>query len=219
MMKSVNVTGDTVDLEFDHAHAWHRHGPDDFAGSVAAGQQTSVRILPVNVYGNSETATSWNVALGVQAAVDGGATVLNMSMAGTHRWRGAGRHHPAGNRQGVLIFAAAGNQPVTTPNYPAAIARSQCRDGARQLRASSPRTPTMAVLWTWLCPEPVWCTWADQPWLVQGHVARHRLRHRRGGWHQGAPIAPRGQISRAPWSRNLPCRKKATDLPSGKSKI
>jgi thermitase len=85
------------------------------------GASSSVRILPVNVYGSGESATTWNVALGVQAAVDGGATVLNMSLAGTSDDAVLDNIIQQAIAKGVVIFAAAGNQPVSTPNYPAAI--------------------------------------------------------------------------------------------------
>jgi thermitase len=121
MMKSVNVTGDTVDL----SSTTPTHGTAMAQRILQAiAQQSShsaARILPVNVYGNGETATSWNVALGVQAAVDGGATVLNMSMAGTTDGAVLDDIIQQAIAKGILIFAAAGNQPVTTPNYPAAL--------------------------------------------------------------------------------------------------
>lgn len=121
LMPSVNVTGDPVDLSSTtptHATA--------MAQTIlrAVSQQSSsssVRILPVNVYGTGETATTWNVALGVQAAVDGGATVLNMSMAGTSDSPVLDDIIQQALAKGIVIFAAAGNQPVSTPNYPAAI--------------------------------------------------------------------------------------------------
>ena len=43
---------------------------------------TSVQILPVNIYGSGESTTSWIVALGIQKAVDNGATILNLSLGG-----------------------------------------------------------------------------------------------------------------------------------------
>jgi hypothetical protein len=85
------------------------------------GSSSSVRILPVDVYGASETTTSWNVALGVQAAVDGGATVLNMSLGGTTDSAILDNIIQQALAKGVVVFAAAGNQPVSTPTYPAAI--------------------------------------------------------------------------------------------------
>lgn len=121
VMKGLNVTGDTPTLSTTtptHATAMAQ----GILGAVAQQSTHSpVRILPVNVYGNSETTTSWNVALGVQAAVDGGATVLNMSLAGTTDEAVLNDIIQQAIAKGVVIFAAAGNQPVNTPNYPAAI--------------------------------------------------------------------------------------------------
>jgi hypothetical protein len=74
----------------------------------------------VDGYGGNETATSWNVALGVQAAVDGGATVLNLSLGGTTDSAILNDVIQQALAKGIVVFAAAGNQPVSTPTYPAA---------------------------------------------------------------------------------------------------
>ena len=87
----------------------------------AGGGSSSVRIVGVDVYGANETTTSWNVALGVQAAVDNGATVLNMSLGGTGDSTVLDSIIQQALAKGVAVFAAAGNQPVNTPTYPAAI--------------------------------------------------------------------------------------------------
>jgi hypothetical protein len=89
--------------------------------SQASGGSSSVRILPVNVYGTSETTTSWNVALGVQAAVNNGATILNLSLGGSSDSSVLDSVIQQALADGVVIFAAAGNTPVNTPTYPAAI--------------------------------------------------------------------------------------------------
>lgn len=89
--------------------------------SQAAGGHSSVRILPVNVYESGDTTTSWDVALGVQAAVDNGATVLNMSLGSADNSAVLADVIQQALAQGVVVFAAAGNTPVATPTYPAAM--------------------------------------------------------------------------------------------------
>lgn len=89
--------------------------------SQASGGHTGSKILPVNVFDSSETATTWNVALGVQAAVDNGATVLNMSLGGSSDSSILNSVIQQAVADGIIIFAAAGNTPVNTPTYPAAI--------------------------------------------------------------------------------------------------
>jgi hypothetical protein len=91
------------------------------AVSQASGGSSSVRILPVDVYGTTETTTSWNVALGIQAAVDNGATILNLSLGGSSDSSVLDSVIQQALASGVVIFAAAGNTPVNTPTYPAAL--------------------------------------------------------------------------------------------------
>jgi hypothetical protein len=91
------------------------------AVSQASGGSSSVRILPVDVYGTGETTTSWNVALGVQAAVNNGATILNLSLGGSNDSSVLESVIQQAVADGIVIFAAAGNTPVNTPTYPAAI--------------------------------------------------------------------------------------------------
>jgi hypothetical protein len=87
----------------------------------ATGGHSSVKILPVDVYESGDTTTSWDVALGVQAAVNNGATVLNMSLGSADNSAVLDDVIQQALAQGVVIFAAAGNTPVATPTYPAAL--------------------------------------------------------------------------------------------------
>jgi hypothetical protein len=89
------------------------YGPQESGGS-------SVRILPVDVYGNNADTTTFDVAKGVYAAIAGGATVINLSLGGDGDSQFlAGLIHAA-HQQGILFFGAAGNQPTTDPTFPAA---------------------------------------------------------------------------------------------------
>jgi hypothetical protein len=81
---------------------------------------SSVRILPIDVYGANPTTTTFDVGRGIYAAAQAGPAILNLSL-------GTDSNSPFLHRliqdisgQGVLVIAAAGNLPVTTPVYPAA---------------------------------------------------------------------------------------------------
>jgi thermitase len=87
---------------------------------AAGGGSTSARILPVDVYGSNPTATSWDVALGVQAAVNNGATILNMSLGSSGDSSVLDSVIQQTIADGIPVFAAAGNDGVATPEYPAA---------------------------------------------------------------------------------------------------
>ena len=82
---------------------------------------SSVQIQPVDVYGGQPTTTSWYVALGIQSAVDSGANVLNMSLGSdgdSSVLDGVVKLALADN---IVMFGAAGNEPVSTPTFPGAI--------------------------------------------------------------------------------------------------
>ncbi|MGH7950885.1 MAG: S8 family serine peptidase, partial [Limisphaerales bacterium] len=91
------------------------------AVSQSSGGHTSARVIAVNVYGASETTTTWNVALGIQAAVNNGANVLNLSLGSSGDSLILDSILRDAIADGILVFAAAGNTPVNTPTYPAAL--------------------------------------------------------------------------------------------------
>lgn len=88
--------------------------------SGKTGGTTSVKILPVDVYGPNETTSTFDVANGIYQAVNGGANVINLSLGGGGDAPFLETLIQNAESQGVVFFAAAGNQPVTTPFYPAA---------------------------------------------------------------------------------------------------
>jgi hypothetical protein len=90
------------------------------AVAQAGGGNSSVRILSVDIYGSDATTTSWSVALGIKAAVDNGATVLNLSLGGPGDSAVLDSVIQQAVAAGIPVYAAAGNQPVSTPTYPAA---------------------------------------------------------------------------------------------------
>jgi Subtilase family len=88
-------------------------------GKVTGGS-TSVKILPVDIYGNGESTTTFDVANGVVKAVNGGANVISLSLGSDGDSPFLHNILTQVSDRGIPIFAAAGNQPVTTPTYPAA---------------------------------------------------------------------------------------------------
>ena len=119
LLKAISITGDASVNSADPTHATSM-AETILRAMAAQGGGTSAQILPVDVYGSSETATTWNVALGVQAAVNNGATVLNLSLGGTTDSAILSDVIQQAIAKGIVVFAAAGNQPVNTPTFPAA---------------------------------------------------------------------------------------------------
>ncbi len=90
------------------------------ATTQESGATTSVRVLPVDVYGNAENTSTFNVAQGIVEALNAGATVINLSLASAGDSQLLHNVIIKGAERGVLFIAAAGNEPTTLPNYPAA---------------------------------------------------------------------------------------------------
>jgi hypothetical protein len=88
--------------------------------ATKTGGSTSVRILPVDVYGSGESTSTFNVANGIVQAVNNGANIINLSLGGTGDSTVLQGVIDQVVKQGIPVYAAAGNSPVTTPTYPAA---------------------------------------------------------------------------------------------------
>jgi len=120
LLKPISVAGDAAANTSTITHGTAMAETILRAVSQAAGGNSSVRILSVDVYGTGETTTSWSVALGIQAAVDNGATMLNLSLGGPSDSAVLDSVIQQAIAAGIPVYAAAGNQPVSTPTYPAA---------------------------------------------------------------------------------------------------
>jgi hypothetical protein len=121
LLKSLSVVGDTTP-PVDKL----THGPamfDEIMRGVSmmsdSADGSAVQILNVDVYGNSETTTTWDVALGIAKAVNEGAKIINLSLASDGDTALLRQVTQSAHDQGVLIFAAAGNTHVTTSTIPA----------------------------------------------------------------------------------------------------
>jgi hypothetical protein len=81
---------------------------------------TSVQILPVDVYGANETTSTFDVLNGIVLAYNGGAQVINLSLGSEGDSQSLRDLIKQLSDKNIVFFAAKGNQPVTTPFYPAA---------------------------------------------------------------------------------------------------
>jgi Subtilisin-like serine proteases len=101
------------------------HGPamaETILRSLQAttGGKTSAKILPVNVYGNNSTTSTAEVFEGIYRAINAGANVINLSLGSPGDSPALHNLIQQASAKGIVFFGAAGNQPVTTPVYPAA---------------------------------------------------------------------------------------------------
>lgn len=137
------------------------------AAAPDAASGTTVRILPVDVYGNRESTTSYEIALGLQAAINHGADIVNLSLGGTDPSPFVHRLIQAGHARGVVFLAAAGNEPVTEPTFPAAypeVIAVTALNRRGEVAAYANRGEFVDVA----APGVSYITFHNQPYLVVG---------------------------------------------------
>lgn len=78
------------------------------------------KVQNYDVYGSGETTTTFEVTEGFIAAVNAGANPINMSLGGGGESELLHQAIIQAYQRGVVVVASAGNDPVTTPTYPAA---------------------------------------------------------------------------------------------------
>jgi hypothetical protein len=125
LLPAINIAGATDPAKL--ADTTPLHGTsmvETILGSMAVAskekQTSGVKILPVNVYGNNESTSTYEVTMGVYEAVKNGATIVNMSLGGDGDSPLLDDLIAQARARGVMFFAAAGNSPTTAPTYPAA---------------------------------------------------------------------------------------------------
>ena len=82
--------------------------------------QSKVRILPIDVFGDANGATNFDVCQGIALAVSSGASIINLSLGSQRSSKLEHRVIQDGHKADVLFVAAAGNEPVKSNTYPAA---------------------------------------------------------------------------------------------------
>ena len=122
LLPEISMAGEAADRpdQLNHGTSMAETILRGLSASLEDTQETSVKILPVDVYGQFESTSTFAVAQGVQAAIEGGADIISLSL-------GSDEQNPlmqsviqAGTREGVLFLAAAGNEPTGLPVFPAA---------------------------------------------------------------------------------------------------
>ena len=122
LLPEISMAGEPADRpdQVNHGTSMAETILRGLSASLQDTQETSVRILPVDVYGQSENTSTFAVARGVQAAIEAGADIISLSLGSDQQNALMQSVIQAGTREGVLFLAAAGNEPTGLPVYPAA---------------------------------------------------------------------------------------------------
>jgi ABC-type sugar transport system substrate-binding protein len=86
----------------------------------ATGGSSSIQVLSVDVYGPNANTSTFDVAAGVVAAVNGGANIINLSLGSPADSQLLHDLLQQVTAKGIPVFAAAGNSASPQPYYPAA---------------------------------------------------------------------------------------------------
>lgn len=86
-----------------------------------SGIAPDAKIMPINVF-NGEFAYTSEIIQGIYHAVDQGADIINMSLGGYAYSSALNTAIQDAHKKGVVIIAAAGNERVENPYYPASYA-------------------------------------------------------------------------------------------------
>ena len=120
LLPSISVAGDSQTAPGGLTHGTAMAQTILQGIQASTGGKTSVKILPVNVYGANSSTTTFDVGQGIYQAINAGADVINLSLGGSGDSAFLHSLITSATKQGVVFFGAAGNEPVTTPTYPAA---------------------------------------------------------------------------------------------------
>lgn len=122
MLPGINEAGEWSGSPNDQTHGTFMaqtilHGAQQQLGAAGS---SALRILPIDVYANNATTTTFDVANGIVYGMKNGARIINLSLGSSGDSAFLQQVIAAGTKQGVIFIAAAGNVPVTSPTFPAA---------------------------------------------------------------------------------------------------
>ena len=169
LLPSLSVAGDVKPSD-----ASPTHGTSMFEtilrGLSLNDKESGVKILPVDVYGNNVSTSTFEVANGIYQAINAGANPINLSLGSSGDSPFLHDVIKSGAAQGIMFFAAAGNEPTTAPSYPAAYPEVMAvtagtRDGSIASYANRGSFVDLAA------PGTAMVLFNGQSWLVVGTSA------------------------------------------------
>jgi thermitase len=130
---------------------------------------SSVQILPVDVFGPNTSTSTFEIAQGIAAAVNGGARIINLSLGSPGDSGLLQSVIQQAEAQNIVLIGAAGNSGTTTPFYPAAY------PGVDSVTAvDNGQLPSYADRGNWVsygAPGTSIIYYQNQPWSVVGTSA------------------------------------------------
>lgn len=170
LLPSVSVTGTSsapAPGDLSHGAAMFETILQGLAMTQPSDQSQAVRVLPVDIYGSQQQASTFDLAMGIATALDQGANVLNLSLSGASPSPMVHELLQQAAAAGVLIFAAPGNEPSAAPTYPAAypeVIAVTASDSAGQLASYANRGTFIDLI----APGTSVVPYEGDTWVVNG---------------------------------------------------
>jgi thermitase len=123
VLQGADLVNNDNDATDDHGHGTHVAGTvSAIANNLkgVAGVAPDAKIIPIKVLAANGSGKNDDIAEGILKAAALGAKVINMSLGGPDNSQTLEAAIAQVQRQGVIVIAAAGNDNVNTPFYPAA---------------------------------------------------------------------------------------------------
>lgn len=120
LLDQVSVAGESSkDLAPTHGTSMFHTFMQGLQTGLGENKDSTVRVLPVDVYGTAETTTTFHVAQGINVAMGYDPKVMVLALGSDGESSYLRNMLSRAQAQDITIVAAAGNAPLTTPNYPA----------------------------------------------------------------------------------------------------
>ncbi len=133
-------------------------------GSMAANPSM---ILPVDVYGNGASTTTYDVMEGILSAINGGANPINLSLGGTGNSPMLQSLIEEAVGKGIQFVAASGNTPGTEATYPAAYPGVLAVTASAANGQLAPWADNGSFVQA-MEPGTAMVVWGGAEWLIQG---------------------------------------------------
>lgn len=121
LLPNVNIAGESKPPEDQPTHGTAM--AETILRGIAAALDRNVadfQILPLDVYGQNDATTTFEVGVGIKTAIENNVKIINLSLGGSGDSPFLYELIKQARQQGIIIFAAAGNNPDGGAVYPAA---------------------------------------------------------------------------------------------------
>lgn len=167
LLPSVSIGGSGTEAGLTHGSAMFETILQGLSLSQRGDSGQPVRVLPIDIYGGRAETSTFELAQGIAVALERGADVLNLSLSGPSPSPVVHDVLKQATAAGVVAFGAPGNEPTTSPTYPAAypeVVAVTASERSGQLASYANRGAFVDLI----APGTSVVPYAGEAWVVNG---------------------------------------------------